>query len=148
MAYPEPSAGRRQGRGRRLELGPDRLRVALAADEEPSRLVDTRCPVGLEALPYVLGVASEHQGVQELLRQRGRRALAARPARERFAAPNPAVLPGRPARSRVGLPLPLIGRVLTRVGSRVEATRPRAGRTLTGIGQTLRAGRRQRRSAR
>ncbi len=58
----EPSAGRRQGLRSSLELGPDRLRVALAADEEPSRLVDTRCPVGLEALPYVLGVAGEHQG--------------------------------------------------------------------------------------
>jgi hypothetical protein len=45
-----------------LELGPDRQRVALAADEEPSRLIDTRCPVGLEALPYVLSVAGEHQG--------------------------------------------------------------------------------------
>jgi len=44
--------------------------------------------------------------------------------------------------------LPLVGRVLTRVGLRVQATRPRAGRTLTGIGQTLGAGRRQRRSPR
>jgi len=58
----EPSAGRRQGPRSSLELGPDRLRVALAADEEPSRLIDTRCSVGLEALPYVLGVAGEHQG--------------------------------------------------------------------------------------
>ncbi len=34
----------------------------MAADEQRDRLVDTRCPVGLEALPYVLGVAGEHQG--------------------------------------------------------------------------------------
>jgi hypothetical protein len=46
------------------------------------------------------------------------------------------------------LVLPLIGRVLTRIGSRVESTRPQAGRTLTGIGQTLGAGQRQRRSPR
>jgi len=46
------------------------------------------------------------------------------------------------------LVLPLIGRVLTRVGSRVGATRPRAGRTLTGIGEILGAGQRQRRSPR
>ena len=46
------------------------------------------------------------------------------------------------------LVLPLLGRVLTRVGSRVQTTRPGAGRTLTGIGQALRAGRRQRRSPR
>ncbi len=44
------------------------------------------------------------------------------------------------------LVLPLLGRVLTRVGLRVQATRPRAGRTLTGIGEILGAGQRQRRS--
>jgi len=44
------------------------------------------------------------------------------------------------------LVLPLVGRVLTRVGLRVGATRPRAGRTLTGVGEILGAGQRQRRS--
>jgi hypothetical protein len=43
------------------------------------------------------------------------------------------------------LVLPLVGRVLTRVGLRVEATRPRAGRTLTGVGEILGASQRQRR---
>ena len=63
MAYPQTVSWTAPRPRSSLELGPDRLQVALAADEERGRLVDTRCPVGLEALPDVLGVAGEHQAV-------------------------------------------------------------------------------------
>jgi len=62
VAHPQAVSWTTPGPRSSLELGPDRLRVALAADEERDRLIDTRCPVGLEALPDVLGVAGEHQG--------------------------------------------------------------------------------------
>ena len=45
----------------------------------------------------------------------------------------------------VALVLPLVGRVLERIGMRVGASRPRAGRALVSTGSTLRRGRRGRR---
>jgi len=62
VAYPQAVSWTAPGPRSSLELSPDRLRVALAADEQRGRLIGARRPVGLEALPYVLGVAGEHQG--------------------------------------------------------------------------------------
>src|SRR4051812_16872140 len=75
MTQASGSAGG-EGGGGRLELGPLRVGLLLAAHEERHRLVDAGFAERLEPTSYVVRGTCQHQAVEELVRQRGRRALA------------------------------------------------------------------------